>query len=116
MYLEYIRLNGGPIFILSVILLMSSWTILSVISNIQIERWCEDENKSKSHLYFYLVFSISATVFSGARAYILITAGIKQGRTVHKKMIKSLLYASITRFYNRVPVGRILNRLSKDLR
>lgn len=63
-----------------------------------------------------MVLAISASVFSGARAYILVTSGIKQGRTIHKKMIKSLLYASLTRFYNRVPVGRILNRLSKDLR
>jgi ABC-type multidrug transport system fused ATPase/permease subunit len=30
--------------------------------------------------------------------------------------MKALLYASITKFYNRVPIGRILNRLSKDLR
>lgn len=62
------------------------------------------------------MFAISGTVFSGTRAYILITSGIRQGRIVHKKMIKSLLYASIVRFYNRVPIGRILNRLSKDLR
>lgn len=62
------------------------------------------------------MLGISATLFSGLRAYILVTSGINQGRIIHKKMIKSLLYASITRFYNRVPVGRILNRLSKDLR
>lgn len=31
-------------------------------------------------------------------------------------MLKSLLYASITQFYNRIPIGRVINRLSKDLR
>jgi hypothetical protein len=36
--------------------------------------------------------------------------------TVHKSMIKGLLYASLSNFYNRVPVGRIINRLTKDLR
>ena len=30
--------------------------------------------------------------------------------------MKSLLYASIPEFYNRVPVGRILNRISSNLR
>ena len=40
----------------------------------------------------------------------------KLGRTIHKKMLKSLLYASLSEFYNRVPLGRIINRLSKDLR
>lgn len=64
----------------------------------------------------YLGFAVAATILSGARAYVLITSGIRQGRTIHKKVIKALLYASITKFYNRVPIGRILNRLSKDLR
>lgn len=99
-----------------VILCMGLWTTLAVSSNIQIERWCEDESKSQTHLYFYLLLSISASLFSGSKAFILIISGIRLGKIVHKKMMKSLLYASITKFYNRVPIGRILNRLSKDLR
>ncbi len=43
-------------------------------------------------------------------------SGIKQGTFVHKKMIKTLLYTSIPSFYNRVPIGRIINRLTKDLK
>ena len=31
-------------------------------------------------------------------------------------MIKGLLYAGLSEFYNRVPIGRIVNRLTKDLR
>jgi len=50
------------------------------------------------------------------RAYTLITGGIKLGATSHKKIIKSLLYAPLMKFYNRVPLGRIVNRLTKDLR
>ena len=34
----------------------------------------------------------------------------------HQKMIKGLLYASIPEFFDRIPIGRILNRVSKDLR
>jgi ATP-binding cassette subfamily C (CFTR/MRP) protein 1 len=64
----------------------------------------------------YLSFAISATIFSGTQSYILVISGIKQGRTIHKQVIKALLYTSLTKFYHRVPMGRILNRLSKDLR
>jgi hypothetical protein len=42
--------------------------------------------------------------------------GINQGKNLHKKSIKALLYASITEFYNRVPIGRILNRMSNNLK
>lgn len=31
-------------------------------------------------------------------------------------MTKALLYASLGNFFNRVPIGRITNRLTKDLR
>lgn len=64
----------------------------------------------------YLGFAISATLFSGIQSYILVLSGVKQGRVLHKQIIKALLYTSLSKFYNRVPMGRILNRLSKDLR
>lgn len=50
------------------------------------------------------------------RAYILVISGVKQGTFAHKKMMKALLYTSIPNFYNRVPIGRIINRLTKDLK
>lgn len=50
------------------------------------------------------------------RAYTLVLSGFKQGEKVHKKIVQSLLYANLNEFYLRVPVGRIMNRLTKDLR
>ena len=64
----------------------------------------------------YIGLATAASFSSATRAYILVSSGVRQGRIIHKGMIKSLLYASLVKFYNRVPVGRILNRLSKDLR
>ena len=60
--------------------------------------------------------SVGAGLFIFYRAYNLIMAGARQGYIVHTKMIKALLYASLGNFFNRVPVGRIVNRLTKDLR
>ena len=95
---------------------MSLWMGMATYSNIQIQRWCQDEARAQSYLHLYLVFAVLASFFSGARAFILVGSGIRLGRIIQKKMMKSLLYASITKFYNRVPIGRILNRLSKDLK
>lgn len=64
----------------------------------------------------YIAFSLLSNVFIFIRAYTLILSGAKQGETVHRNMIKSLLYASLGQFYNRIPIGRIVNRLTKDLR
>lgn len=67
-------------------------------------------------MYVYIAFSLLSNVFIFIRAYTLILSGAKQGETVHRNMIKSLLYASLGQFYNRIPIGRIVNRLTKDLR
>lgn len=115
-YWRYIKQNGGPLFLFSILFCLSVWTVLSTVSNIQIKQWCEDENKTLFHLYLYLGLAVSATLFSGIQSYILVLSGIRQGRTIHKQIIKALLYTSLSKFYNRVPMGRILNRLSKDLR
>jgi ATP-binding cassette subfamily C (CFTR/MRP) protein 1 len=61
-------------------------------------------------------FTILSGIFAASRAMILIFSGIKQGSIAHKKMMKGLMYASIPEFFDRVPTGRILNRVSKDLR
>lgn len=55
-------------------------------------------------------------VFAAIKSIILAIGGIKESRALHKKMINCLLYASVVKFYNRVPLGRIINRLSKDLK
>jgi ABC-type multidrug transport system fused ATPase/permease subunit len=45
----------------------------------------------------------------------MMRVGIRQGLVAHTKMIKGLIYASIPEFFDRVPIGRILNRASKDI-
>lgn len=60
--------------------------------------------------------SIAASICAFVRAYTLVLSGFKQGELVHKKIVQSLLYASLNDFYARVPTGRIMNRLTKDLR
>lgn len=57
-----------------------------------------------------------SNIFILVRASIMIISSTKQGKTVHDKMMKSLLYASLSNFFNRIPMGRIVNRLTKDLR
>ena len=86
-------------------------------SNIEIQRWCEEPSSSTSHhLFVYIGFSIAGIVVNGARIMTIVMSTVRFGQAIHKKVIKSLLYASITQFYNRVPLGRIVNRLSKDVR
>lgn len=95
---------------------MLLWIVFLTLSSIVMERWCEDPIGNNYELYIYITLSIFSNIFIFFRAYSLVISGAKQGEKVHKSMLKSLLYASLSNFYNRVPVGRIINRLTKDLR
>ncbi len=115
-YKEYINLNGGVKFLVVVTLCMSCWLGFTTMSNVWMEKWCEAPEQGNEYLYIFLALSISSSIFMLIRAYTLVIGGIKCGTTVHKKITKALLYASLNKFYNRVPLGRIINRLTKDMR
>jgi ATP-binding cassette, subfamily C (CFTR/MRP), member 1 len=112
---EYVRQNGGLFFLLVVGLSMTGWLLTSIFSNVEMKQWCEAQEEEQ-HIYIYLVLAVVASLCAFIRAYTLVHSGFKQGETVHKKIVQSLLYASLNEFYLRVPVGRIMNRLTKDLR
>jgi ABC-type multidrug transport system fused ATPase/permease subunit len=114
---EYIQLNGGYWnFMFLICLAMALWISFTTGAAIIMEQWCEDPANLGYYLYLYVGLSVGSNVFILFRAYKLIMAGARQGEIVHRKMMKSLLYASLGDFFNRVPVGRIVNRLTKDLR
>jgi len=41
--------------------------------------------------------------------------GLSTSEDIHESVIKSLLRASFTKFYNTVLIGRLINRLGKDI-
>jgi ABC-type multidrug transport system fused ATPase/permease subunit len=67
-------------------------------------------------LYLFIGLTVLSVVFTFIRASVLLIVGNNQSKLVHDRMIKGLLYADLSTFFNRVPVGRIVNRLTKDLR
>jgi ABC-type multidrug transport system fused ATPase/permease subunit len=114
---EFIKLNGGYCdFAVMICLAMTLWISFTTASSIVMERWCENPIGEDYDLYIYIGLIVGSNIFIFFRAYKLIMAGTRQGKIVHKSMMKSLLYASLGDFFNRIPIGRIINRLSKDLR
>ena len=61
------------------------------------------------------MLSVGSVVFMAVKYYIIIKIGIKQSKVVHDHLMKSLLYADLSSFFNRIPTGRIVNRLTLDL-
>lgn len=114
---QFIKLSGGWfkfVFIVgfSMLLHITAKTIASIL----IQIWCQNPSDNDYELYIFIGLHVSAIFFLFVTAMIVIYSGTRQSTNVHKEMIKHLLYASLGNFYNRVPTGRIVNRLTKDLR
>ena len=61
------------------------------------------------------MFSLSYGVFAWFRSLFITLANLRTCKKIHNEIIERLLYAPIVEFFDRIPIGRILNRLSKDL-
>ena len=71
-----------------------------------------------NNLYYLRIYSLLTfgyCIFVGARSAINYFCQFRTARFVHKSMVASLLYAPLNEFFERIPLGRIINRLTKDL-
>jgi len=77
----------------------------------QIEEGWEDY---EDFMMIYIKLSVICVMFIPLSALSLELMTIMASRNLHKKLIKSILSAPL-KFFDRTPVGRILNRLSADM-
>ena len=71
-----------------------------------------DTNKT---LLRYFIYGLIESLSSGVNALILGFIGYYISRSIHAKMMYSVLHSKIESFISRVPTGRILNRFSSDI-
>lgn len=90
--------------------------VLEKCVDFAMKKWCD--SAASNIWYFYLFFGVKIV-----NIFIRITKDIymhlyrsRLGKKIYKKMIKSLLYTSLPHFFNRVTTGKILDRLTRDVR
>ncbi|ODV98301.1 hypothetical protein PACTADRAFT_48088 [Pachysolen tannophilus NRRL Y-2460] len=75
-------------------------------------------NSSKHGTFFYLIlYSVIGFIYSGisaARIVITFLGGISASNKIFEKMLRRVLRAKL-RFFDATPIGRIMNRFSKDM-
>lgn len=65
-------------------------------------------------VYFPLIYLPIFLAYVYNAAYFLLM-GIKTSRIIHNQVFNNLMKASVTKFYNSILIGRLMNRLSKDI-
>jgi len=92
---------------------------LQTASNFWLSYWSDSadhpEHSQKFYLEIYSILSLSYAFFCFIRISLLFVQSFRCSRQIHKDMLTKIIRAPVNLFFDRVPAGRILNRLSKDL-
>ncbi|XP_076819725.1 multidrug resistance-associated protein 1-like isoform X2 [Clavelina lepadiformis] len=119
-FLSYIRSVGFvPSFIIIVFSILSSGS--SVGSSIWLADWTKDSGKpGEPHdsiafrLVIYGVFALTKTIAILVSSLAFTYGSVAASTALHSKMLSNVLKATMS-FFDTTPLGRIVNRFSKDM-
>ena len=130
-YLYYIKFQGGFIvFIILMILIISNRIIesyrrafvTSLTKNYKELEQKKDKVGNKhftsslqKNLPYYIKISIAGFLTNFLVEFIINLTSIKSLRSIHEEMIYKLVKAPINLFHDIVPIGQIINHLTKDI-
>ncbi|CAG8557324.1 8544_t:CDS:10, partial [Ambispora gerdemannii] len=66
------------------------------------------------YIFVYVLIGLCATTVASFRSYYVFTGSLVASRNLHGDMLEKILYAKF-RFFDTTPIGRIMNRFSKDM-
>ena len=91
-----------------------------MFGNYYTQKWAySDENDQIDKFYFYFSMILGLNLLSAIlifiRANFQVFAGLKVGKKLHNQLIAYVFRAPINLFFDVTPIGKILNRFSKDM-
>ncbi|KAI9594973.1 P-loop containing nucleoside triphosphate hydrolase protein [Syncephalis fuscata] len=116
-YSKYIKAGGGYLHWLGIILVITLMQLILAFHVYWLRIWTNNTQDS-THLgyYFgiYTLLSLLVLVAIGIRHAIPLLASQRASRVIHAQFVDKLAHANV-RFFDKTPIGRILNRFSKDI-
>ncbi|KRX07927.1 P-loop containing nucleoside triphosphate hydrolase [Pseudocohnilembus persalinus] len=121
-YWLFAKYNGGIIYIFALFFFSLFSQSMRVLSSIWIGIWTEksndpdyDQSENNFYLTWFTILSLSISMGTLFRASVAILCNFRCIIQLHQQMMVHLIYAPLNEFFDRIPQGRILNRLSKDI-
>ncbi|XP_050076522.1 multidrug resistance-associated protein 1 isoform X1 [Anopheles maculipalpis] len=119
-YKHYLKSIGLTLSVATVILNMI-FQGFSIGSNLWLSRWSTDETAENDtsvrdmYLGVYGAFGAGQVLSTFLSTLFLYVGALEASRTLHKTLLRCVLHAPLTSFFDITPVGRVLNRFSKDI-
>ncbi|EGW34666.1 uncharacterized protein SPAPADRAFT_53104 [Spathaspora passalidarum NRRL Y-27907] len=119
-YANYIKYGSGKLsiwgFLILLTLVLSIATFCSIFTNTWLSFWISQKFPGKSNGFYigiYVMLNLLAPIFVTMSFIVLITMTTISAKNLHLKAINNILYTPMT-FMDTTPMGRILNRFTKD--
>jgi ATP-binding cassette subfamily C (CFTR/MRP) protein 2 len=96
---------------------MVAWMFFSFGTQYFLQFWTTEHDNPKdikNFVLIYVLLNLGVTVTDFMRMFILLMGNLVLSREVNFLMTFRLLHASINKFFDRIPIGRILNRFLRD--
>ena len=96
------------------------WIVLKVGADFWLAHWSNSSVEDSEHgnSYYYSIYAIMGLVSATSlffQSLMIFFRGITMSRKLHVQMFKRIIRAPINLFFDRVPLGRLINRFASDL-
>lgn len=115
--LEFFKLRGGLGLLLIDFAILGIIQASSFVKQWMMQDFAEKPAEDQTALYFLLIiisFDLGSHAVSIIRTVIKIILDFRFSKYLAFNLNLSLIYASINKFWDRVPIGRIVNRVTSD--
>ncbi|ORX63492.1 hypothetical protein BCR32DRAFT_226999, partial [Anaeromyces robustus] len=114
-YKAYIKAAGGIIFTTVILLLVIFIQLAKLSNDMWLVFWTDEKYKmsTMSYILIYLVLNVIQCLLTLFYSIFMAYTGIRAASKIHKDAISRVIMAPIS-FFDTTPLGRIINRFSKD--
>ena len=119
-YLTYLRYVGGPLALLLVFIVMSVWIATKLAIDFYIGQWAKEEPEQQHKMlnhYLTIIWMLALGCVLGVvvRGATVFSLSLRAANRLHTEMISKVMSAPINLYFDTTPIGRILNKFSKDM-
>lgn len=79
-----------------------------------VNAWDHKTESSAYYMIMYILIGIAVSVFTALNVLFSFLGGVNASRKIFKQVLESVMSSKI-RFFDSTPIGRIMNRFSKDM-
>ena len=115
-YSLYFAAAGGAVAVVMILMLFVLTEVCKVVNNWWLTYWSNDTAHKPGLWYvgFYALIAVCSVLLMGIRYITLYLSGIKASSLLHDKLLGGILRSPMS-FFDQTPLGRITNRISKDI-